>query len=263
MKVEKTPNAPCAHTHEERIKRALKIEARLKSHYGDQLVALGIYGSVARGTDGPFSDLEMLCIVQGKSLETSYEWCDEVEGWKAELNVYSPDTFLGYAESLENDWPVTHGALTAVMPLVDPTHFFWGLQTVVFGHPQEAFDERIRALIVEDIYELAGKIRNAQNSGCFDNLLLYVVFQARYASCLVGLANRAVFSSASQMFREALQMPDRPKGFDDLCRLVMSGNAGDTQKICAAAESFWTGVRSWAAARKIKIGSDLAELLHY
>jgi kanamycin nucleotidyltransferase len=250
---------PQAHTHDERIERALEIETRLKSFYGDRLVALGIYGSVARSTDGPFSDLEMLCVIQGKGVDATHEWC--TGAWKTEVNVFSPDTFLAQAEELDGNWPISHGALTAVLPLYDPTHFFWGLQTVVFGHPQEAFDRAIRGLIVEDILELVGKISNARSCAHFDSLALYAVVLARHAACLVGLANQKVYTSASVMFRESLLLTDRPAGYDEFCALVIAGQLSEPERILAAAQTLWDGITAWAAGRGIKIVSSLEEQL--
>ena len=59
---------------EQRRRTLQTIEQALQSHYQDQLIALGVYGSLARGTDGPFSDIEMHCVIQGEEIEYAYEW---------------------------------------------------------------------------------------------------------------------------------------------------------------------------------------------
>lgn len=256
---------PQPYTHEERIQRALEIDRQLKEHFGDLLVAVGIYGSVAISRDGPYSDLEMLCIVQGKGVEDTLEWIngapDAAGKWKVEINLFSPDTFLKYAETLDENWPITHGMLLNVLPLRDPTHFFWGVQTVVLGHPAEAFEAQVRAIIVGNIYELVGKIRNAQAAGRSENLAMYMVFLARTCACLVALAHRKPYSSASAMFRESLLLDDRPAGYDVFFRLVMDEAPATPPEIFSATETLWNGVEAWAAARGIQFQSTLDEQL--
>ncbi len=48
------------------IERAVRAYAdALKAHFGDRLVALVLFGSVARGEATPFSDIDMLIVVSG------------------------------------------------------------------------------------------------------------------------------------------------------------------------------------------------------
>ena len=81
---------PQFYIHQERIQRVNEIAAQLRGHFGARLLALGLYGSVARGTDGPYSDIELFCIIQGEGVDYAFEW--STGPWKAEVDVYSPDT---------------------------------------------------------------------------------------------------------------------------------------------------------------------------
>ena len=66
-------NGPQPQTHSDRLDNMQRIAAALQAHYGARLLALGVYGSMARGSDGPFSDIEMHCILHGQGVETSFE----------------------------------------------------------------------------------------------------------------------------------------------------------------------------------------------
>ena len=57
-------------SHEERLALACEITERTKQVHASQLKAIGIYGSTASGTDGSFSDLEMLCVLRVAALTT-------------------------------------------------------------------------------------------------------------------------------------------------------------------------------------------------
>jgi kanamycin nucleotidyltransferase len=113
---------PFAYTHTERLELANQIYVQLKAHYGAALLGLGLYGSLARGTDGPYSDIEMFCIIRGSGIDRAFEW--STGPWKAEINVHSPDTLVKWAGSGEANWPVTHSALRDVLPLYDPEGSF-------------------------------------------------------------------------------------------------------------------------------------------
>ena len=48
---------PQSMEHQERMKLASVIAERLMRRYGESVKAVGLYGSLARGEDGPCSDL--------------------------------------------------------------------------------------------------------------------------------------------------------------------------------------------------------------
>lgn len=58
-------NGPVNISRSERLQTCHEIAARLHEVYRDKILAIGIYGSVAKGTDGPFSDIEMFCVLSG------------------------------------------------------------------------------------------------------------------------------------------------------------------------------------------------------
>jgi kanamycin nucleotidyltransferase len=53
-------------THKARLALAYEIANQIHAHYGDTVLAIGLYGSLARGTDGPYSDIEMWCVLRGE-----------------------------------------------------------------------------------------------------------------------------------------------------------------------------------------------------
>ena len=57
-------NGPIIMTREERMKIVHEIKERILDKYGDDVKAIGVYGS--RQTDGPYSDIEMMSCQQRK-----------------------------------------------------------------------------------------------------------------------------------------------------------------------------------------------------
>lgn len=236
---------PAPMDRRQRLQFAREIAGRAREVYGPDLIAAGLYGSMARGEDGPYSDVEMFCVLRRPGEEFSHEW--SYGPGKAEVDFYGEDVLLRRAAEVDGRWPLTHGAYYAVLPLHDPGGFFPRLRGVAAGREDSQFHAAIEGVLVGELYEFAGKLRNAMSSGSTAYLPELAVQMARYGAFLVGLHNRRLFSTGGRVLEEALTLPERPQGLDDLCQMVMSGNLSDTKLIATACERFWTGVAAWAA----------------
>lgn len=235
----------------ERLTLARTIADRARALRGDDVLAVGLYGSLARGTDGPYSDIEILCVLRTTGEGYTREW---VAGpWKAEVDFYGQDVLLEKAAGVDERWPLTHGAYVHVRALHDPDRFFPKLRGVVLNQPKEKFLAAMRELIVGDLYELVGKLRNARHFGHTAGLPMLVVHMALYGAFLVGLDNRHCYTSGTRAFEESLRLPGRPGGYDALCRLVMGGKLNNPEHVVGACEAFWSGVERWALTRGLTI----------
>lgn len=248
---------PQPFSHAERMSRARAIAETFQAHF--DVLAIGLYGSLARGTDGPFSDIEMYCVVRGEGIDEDYEWSEG--DWKAEVNVQSPEVLTAWAAELDEFWPLTHGACVNILPLYDPTRFFESLKGYVFDHADEEYDDLIRGVIVGELYEFLGKIRNAAASGKTENLFALAVEMAQYGAYLIGLANRRLYTSSATMLSESRALADKPSGYDQLCELVTSGRLESPAQIARAADRFWEGIEAWAGEKSIPIYQRLEDLL--
>ncbi len=241
-------NGPKAATKEERRAIARDIAERLKQVYGSKIKAVALYGSMARGTDGPFSDIEMLCVLRSGSgdepVDFSHEWA--AGSWKAEVNIYSEEVLLQYARTVEETWPLSHGAFLTAQPLYDPDGFLDELKAAVRSPDEAEFRELIRAVLVGEMFEFAGKWRNANAQGPRTYLPCLAMETAHYGAMLIGLHHRTTYSTGAKVIPEALTLPERPVGFDELAQLVLSGELSDPDRVFLACEAFWTGLQAWA-----------------
>ncbi|MFL5629162.1 MAG: nucleotidyltransferase domain-containing protein [Ktedonobacteraceae bacterium] len=95
--------------HQQRMRLAQAIAERLISRYGESVKALGLYGSLARNEDGPYSDIEMFCVLRKGEETHTYEWC--TGPWKAEVNVLDEVSLRQEASQIDGRWALTHGAV--------------------------------------------------------------------------------------------------------------------------------------------------------
>lgn len=246
-------NGPMPMTREERARLAHEIAERALSVHGENIKAIGIYGSAARETDGPFSDLEMFCVLRSSGQDDDCEWA--VRAWKAEVNFLSEDVMLRDAAFVDGLWPLTHGKYFVVRSLYDPEAFFAELRSAAESPDRDDFRRAVCGVITGELYELAGKWRNVRVQGPCTFLPTLAIETATYGAMLVGPHHRRCFSTRALVLPEALGMSDRPAGFDALCRLVMAGDLSKPDAILCACESFWDGVIEWA----VRNGYDCME----
>jgi kanamycin nucleotidyltransferase len=243
------PGGPQPRTHDQRLDTAQAIANRVLELHGEHVQAIGLYGSTGRGTDGPCSDIEMFCVLDNCEKKYAHEW---VHGpWKAEVDFFSPEALLNEALHIDERWPLTHGSYSHIHALYDPLDFFSHLRALVRAQPAERFIPAMRDIIIFELYEEMGKLRNARSSGNTAYFPLLAVHLVRNGAFLIGLAHRYCYSTDAQVLAESLTLPDRPDGYDALCHMVMQGHLSDPQQIFDCGETFWSGVESWAEDKQI------------
>src|SRR5579863_7606575 len=140
------PGGPQPVEREQRMKLAREIAERALAIRAEHMLAIGLYVSTGRGADGPYSDIEILCVLDTPNEDYDYEW---VHGpWKAEVNFLSQNILLAKAAEVDERWPLTHGAFCNVLALHDPHDFFTTLRNVVLSQSQECFTKAIRGCII-------------------------------------------------------------------------------------------------------------------
>ena len=249
---------PTAIDHDQRLALARQISDRLRQHYQDRIEAIGIFGSVAREMDGPYSDVELFCVLKGQGIERAYEWA--TGPWKALVNVCSEDVILRDAAVVDGTWPLVQSGYVFTQPLYDPNNLFPRVREIALGSRPSEFRRAIRDLIVGELYEAVGKARNARDSGS-NSLPILCVEMAKAGACLIALSNRHLYSSPSTFLDESIELPNRPDGYDDVCKKVISGELGDFSEIGNCIDRLWAGIESWAEQQDILIYEDLDALL--
>lgn len=244
-------------TREERMKIAYKIADQVLERYGAEVKAIGIYGSLARKTDGPFSDIEMKCILHSLEDGYSYEWTSG--DWKAEVNFDSEDNILEEATTIEEDWPLTHGQFFTILPIYDPEEFFQELRQKASSVDNTIFKEAICKTLVEEMYEYIGKLRNIEIQGPESFLPTLAIKIANTVAMILGLHNKRYFTTSAQVLPEAMIFTDKPQGFDALCKMVMSGQLSDPKQMINVCENCWKGLLNWSAENgyMIKCSNDV------
>ena len=241
------PPDPQPMDHQQRLELAWRIAGRLVARYNASLKAIGLYGSAARNQDGPYSDMEMFCVLKEPGESRNFEWC--AGPWKAEVNVRGEEELRHEAAEFDGRWALTHGAFVHVLPLRDPEHYFDGLRELAMLHSSEDARVLIEEALVCDIYERVGKVRNAFAQQNHQALPTLAVLLAQRTAYILGLEHRHLYRTASSVLAEAVRLPNLPGGFTALTHLVMGGNLSDAALVASACDTLWAGLVYWAEER--------------
>lgn len=176
-------------THEERFQLAKDLCARLVAAYPEQILLGGVYGSTARGTDTPWSDLEMLFVVTDDCPALSQ-------------NVIYQTMALGYVVFRESElkrqlttpsrgWPLLMGILDSLVVLHgDPGQIQTWL-AMGQGVPLEEFHRVLEELLPGLVVESYGRILSCQYRAIHYDVGLAIaemLFEMRDALCLLNKA---------------------------------------------------------------------------
>lgn len=247
---------PQAQTRLGRLRVLDAIVAALHRRYGDSLLAIGLYGSVARGEDGPHSDLELFCVVDTPGVDVDYEWV--YGAGKAEINVFGPDVVRARVQQVEDNWSLDQGQLAHCRPLFGDLAFFDELKHLALTPGKAAVDAMVAEVVVGELYEWMGKLRNAQARAESSGLALLACGFVERMAWVLGLVHRHLYRTGMTMLAESLTLPDRPAGYDIACEMVMAGELGDLARVAAALEAAWAGLGPWLAQQGVEMAAATA-----
>jgi kanamycin nucleotidyltransferase len=171
------------------------------------------------------------------------------------VDICSAGLVLKRATAVKGRWALTHGSYKSILSLFDPEGFLPCLGQAVEAASTEDFRLAVNEVLVGEMYEFVGKLRNINLNGPHSYLPYLAMQFAQYGAMLIGLHNRKTYSTGPMVLPEALELPDRPAGFDAVARMVMSGELADPAGIISACETFWQGIAAWAVEYGYSIDS--------
>jgi predicted nucleotidyltransferase len=143
--------------HDERIDAACMISAKLLERHPNDGVATAVTGSVARGDDHEFSDLDMQVIVREGADIASHTFV--LKGCLVRIDVKTERAWKKELEDPSDKLPFVIGSLETIQPIYDPAGSFKKLREMARNVPDEAWKMAVcRGL--EEIVEDQGRVRN-------------------------------------------------------------------------------------------------------
>ncbi len=228
------------------LRAVAKRVARRILRERDDVVAIAIVGSVARGEAAPGSDLDMAVVVrggQGKHLEVVHdEALISIHFWprsEFERHFTEPSAWLSSR----------HGGLRAEI-LYDPRSLFPKVRARVARISDGVSRESAR-LALTGMYEYRGKLRNAHRRRDHANLVYAAWSVGLTAIHLVALLNRRAYTSENTLWTEWRSFPYLPPRFAELVTIACGFRRVSDRELVRATESLWRTCSRWAGLRGI------------
>lgn len=244
-------SGPQPQSRGERLQIVDRVVADLHRTYGEKIKAIALYGSMARGSDGDYSDIELWCVLHEPGLNKRFEWVYGLN--KIEVDLLGDDVMRAEAVKVDEMWSLSQGQLVNCRPLFGDLAYFQELRALVMSPPKEVFDEVIVEMVVGEFYEWMGKLRNgiARNDLAF--LPITTCNFTLHMALTAALLHRHIFSTSSEVMRETLALPTLPAGYPELVQMVLAGELHDKAKVAAAIEATWRGIGPWLAQHDINV----------
>ncbi|MFT4412863.1 kanamycin nucleotidyltransferase C-terminal domain-containing protein [Fredinandcohnia humi] len=234
---------PVPTTREEKFTIIHTLKEKLLISYGENIIAIGVYGSIGKKNEGAYSDIEMHVVTQNGFVLPDNEFI--YLPFKVELDCNEKSVLIQKAKTVNEMWPIKAGSFIHIESLYDPTDFFSFLQTLPMQPTDEEFKAAIKKFMIWGPFESMGKIRNNWENGNHSYLPLGTIDFAWEIASLIGLANKQYFTTRAKTFEESLHMKVKPSGYEELVWHILEGKLEDKEKLYQICETLWTGLNNW------------------
>lgn len=235
-------------THAERLALAPLIKQRILDKHGDQVVAIAIYGSVAKNEDGAYSDLELWAVLHDPF--ASEEHLSVVNGIVVDVSYLAEGRMLELARRVTPRWPLEIDAQRVYTPLWERDTFFTRLQHAAEQVNDADFAQAIQHQMLRS-YEVIGKLENGYARSAYHEVLQSGRDIAFNTVMIIGLANRRYYPSMRELYPRSKQMPLRPAHYDDLVEQAGNFTTTNVEEVRQATLLLWEHVQTFVAELEI------------
>ncbi|HDR06066.1 MAG TPA: hypothetical protein ENN88_00370 [Candidatus Coatesbacteria bacterium] len=148
---------------------ALRLAQALRERHGEELLLCGLYGSAMRGTDTPWSGLDLFCVVSDLCpLETkSFLY----RGIHVGVEVKRQDGLELLLDYPTLDWPRVMGILSVLSPLAGDGDLVTHWLELGESAPPERFRKLLGVNLPDLVFESYGRLRSSIERREPDDLL--------------------------------------------------------------------------------------------
>jgi len=197
----------------ERVDLAKELSNAFIERYGDNIVATGIRGSVARQEDVEQSNLNMVVVTTSPEVAVSRALL--YGPIAVELYVVDQRAYLEDAHIIGPWWPVRADQFSHHIALHDPNEFWKSLRKAFeekMTSPSD--DEFLRAESANIVQAVSWAYKARASAGSSDEMARLAIAEAALRAVLaMGLRARFAFKNAAHGFRFAPQLPGAPEEF--------------------------------------------------
>lgn len=204
---------PSSNATAEKLLLAQRLTLEFRKKLRKNLRAVGVVGSVARGTAQEYSDIDMLLIVKRNPESIPRDqirdntYCSiNPETWKSAVRQ------INGPHSVHDYLPEILGGFTKIRALFDPERLFPRLEVLASKVPRRVFKKNAESILVHS-YEDFCRAKNVFLHGDEVVLRENVWWVTHAAANIVSALNEAHFVSDREIFKAYKRLKRTPRGF--------------------------------------------------
>lgn len=216
------------HTHEDRQRVIEEMIPLIRKKFGDNLIALAATGSVARGDDGPYSDLELTAFVREVHPGREWDGFGKIrDGMLVELIWQTKKTYLRRTRDVVEDW---HLAGSDVLLAVINAPFIAELNA---WRPADVRAKCLKRAAAHwyEVQEAATKVLNAVEAGNRDGIGLLAWDMLRHMLIVLSFLNGTPYVTFGSFISQARGFSVTPASFQALAEMMVAGQYQDTDRL--------------------------------
>jgi len=233
----------------ERIRIAKAVAETIAKKYGDEVLLVAVYGSVATGEDAEYSDIDMYVVTESLTFQRYFAY----KGIPVTIHFKTKREVMETAGKVTSEWPAEAHRLLSPKILHGSETLTRELRQIVKRIPEEDFHEAASTALIE-IFENIGKTRNAckqKNLGRCIEAVWNVVW---HSDMFVALVNRAYYKKPGfRGLEEALKFKKKPANYGELMKTLWKSR--DFNELEKASTQLWENCLELARREEIKFSN--------
>lgn len=230
----------------ERLRLAKAISKMISQKYGDEILLVGVYGSVAKGEDMDYSDIDMYVVTKNLTTQKylAYKGVPITIHFKTEKEV---------SEAIRNVtsiWPAEAHQFLSPKILYGSRKLLNRWQKMVKEIPEGDFRKAASTALIE-IYENVGKVKNACKQKNLGRCLEAVWNVVWHADMFVALVNKTYYRKPGfRGLEEVTKFKKIPASYGKLMKTLWESR--DFDELNRASTELWESCLELARKEGIK-----------
>jgi kanamycin nucleotidyltransferase len=240
------------HTHEDRRRVVDELVPLIRAKFGEDLLAIGASGSFARREDGPYSDLELVALVARMPPDRPWAGMGRIrDGLLIELEWMTPETWLSRTREVGEHWHIA--ASDRLAAIVNPEL----IGRLNAWRPDDEVGKCLRRAAARwnEVCEATAKVLNAARRDDPRAMALVAWDMLHHMLIEVALLNATPFTTLSRYAEEALAMPVRPQGLEELIERASRGRWTEAD-FASCVEGVFVSLESLLRARGLRLYAE-------